>query len=95
MVSITVGKDTVTIRLQGRKNFLRSRARSLFHFKNITKVSIEKVKPLWLPEIRLRVHLPGIFMAGTFWLKRGETFYYVRDLSNCTPATFLNNVPRS
>ena len=50
------------------------------------------MKPVWLPKGRLGTHVPGVFMAGTFWLrKEGKTFYYVRDFSNCITLTLKNH----
>jgi hypothetical protein len=92
MVSIIVGKDAVTIRLQGAKKFLAIKSKIVIPLQNITKVSTEKVKPLWFPEMRLGAHFPGVFMAGTFWLRKGgKTFYYVSDFSNCITLSLKNH----
>jgi hypothetical protein len=92
MVSISVGKDGITIKLQGAKKFLAIKSKIVIPLANITKVSTEKVKPLWFPEMRIGAHLPGIFMAGTFWLRKGgKTFYYVKDFSGCITLTLRNH----
>jgi hypothetical protein len=92
MVSITVGKDAVTIRLQGAKKLLAIKSKIVIPLENITKVSTEKVKPLWFPEMRIGAHFPGVFMAGTFWLRKGgKTFYYARDFSNCITLSLRNH----
>jgi hypothetical protein len=92
MVSITVGKDAVTIRLQGAKKLLAIKSKIVIPLENITKVSTEKVKPLWFPEMRIGAHFPGVFMAGTFWLRKGgKTFYYARDFSNCISLSLRNH----
>ena len=75
MVEISVGKDAVTIKLSGAKKVLAIKSKIIIPLENITKVSTEKVKPLWFPELRVGAHLPGVFMAGTFWLRKGgKTF---------------------
>jgi hypothetical protein len=92
MVSITVGKDAVTIRLQGAKKLLAIKSKIVIPLEKITKVSTEKVKPLWFPEMRIGAHFPGVFMAGTFWLRKGgKTFYYARDFSNCITLSLRNH----
>jgi hypothetical protein len=92
MVNITVGKDNVTIKLQGAKKFLAIKSKIIIPLANITKVSTEQVKPLWFPEMRIGAHLPGVFMAGTFWLRRGgKTFYYARDFAGCITLNLKNH----
>lgn len=92
MVTISVGKEVVTIRLEGAKKILAIKSRIIIPLDNITKVSTEQVKPVWLPKGRLGTHVPGVFMAGTFWLRKGgKTFYYVRDFSNCITLTLKNH----
>lgn len=92
MVSISVGKDGVTIRLEGAKKILAIKSKITIPLDNITKVSTEQVKPVWLPMSRLGTHVPGVFMAGTFWLRKGgKTFYYVRDFSSCITLTLKNH----
>lgn len=92
MVNITVGKDGVTIRLHGAKKFLAIKSKIIIPLENITKVSTEHVKPVWFPEMRIGSHLPGVFMAGTFWLRKGgKTFYYAKDFSGCITLTLRNH----
>ena len=92
MVSISVGKDGVTIRLDGTKKILAIKSKITVPLGNIIKVSTEQVKPVWLPKSRLGTHVPGVFMAGTFWLRKGgKTFYYVRDFSNCITLTLKDH----
>jgi hypothetical protein len=83
MVKVSVGSDAVTLRLEGAKKFLAVKSKITIPLANIVKVSTEQVKPLWLPRMRLGAHVPGVFMAGTFWVKQGKTFYYVRDFTKC------------
>jgi hypothetical protein len=92
MVMITIGKSVVTIKLEGAGQILALKSRITIPLENIAGVSTEKVKPLWFPEARLGSHLPGVFMAGTFWLRKGgKTFYYVKDFSNCITLTLRNH----
>jgi hypothetical protein len=42
--------------------------------------------------MKIGAHLPGVFMAGTFWLRKGgKTFYYAKDFSNCITITSRNH----
>jgi len=92
MVEISVGKDAVAIKLSGAKKVLAIKSKIIIPLENITKVSTEQVKPLWFPELRVGAHLPGVFMAGTFWLRKGgKTFYYAKDFSNCITLTLKNH----
>jgi hypothetical protein len=92
MVSISVGKDVVTIRLEGAKKILAIKSKITIPLDNIVRVSTEQVKPVWLPTGRLGTHVPGVFMAGTFWLRKGgKTFYYVSDFSSCITLTLKNH----
>lgn len=92
MVSISVGKDGITIKLDGAKKILAIKSKITIPLDNIVKVSTERVKPVWLPKSRLGTHVPGVFMAGTFWLRKGgKTFYYVRDFSNCITLTLKDH----
>jgi hypothetical protein len=88
MASISVGKDAVTLKLDGAKKFFALKSRITIPLKNIANVSTTPVKPVWFPEMRLGTHVPGGFMAGTFWMRKGgKTFYYVKDFSNCITLT--------
>lgn len=33
--------------------------------------------------MQIGIHMPGVLMAGTFWVREGKTFYRVRDPSKC------------
>src|SRR5690606_26604560 len=92
MVKISVGKNSITISLSGPKKVLAIKSKIVIPLENITKVSTEQVKPVWLPKGRLGTYVPGIFMAGTFWLRKGgKTFYYVYNFSNCITLTLKNH----
>lgn len=91
MVKVSVGHDAVTLRLEGAKRFLAVKSRITIPLTNIVKVSTEQVKPLWLPRMRLGAHVPGVFMAGTFWIKQGKTFYFVKDFSKCITLHLKNH----
>ena len=92
MVNISVGKDSITIRLQGAKKFLAIKSKIVIPLENITRVSTEQTKPIWFPAMRIGAHVPGVFMAGTFWLRKGgKTFYYARDFSSCITMTLRNH----
>jgi hypothetical protein len=92
MVGITVGKDAVTIKLEGARKFLAFKSKIIIPLEKITKVSTEQVKPVWFPEMRIGAHLPGVFMAGTFWLRKGgKTFYYAKDFSSCITLALKNH----
>ena len=83
MVKVSVGDDAITLSLEGTRKFLALKGNITIPLENIVKISTEQVKPLWLPRMRLGAHVPGVFMAGTFWVKQGKTFYFVRDFSRC------------
>lgn len=92
MVSISVGKDVVMLKLDGTKKLFALKSRIRIPIKNISKVSTEQVKPVWFPEMRLGTHVPGGFMAGTFWMRKGgKTFYYAKDFANCITLTLKNH----
>ena len=93
MVEISVGKSAVTLKLDGAEKFFALKRKITIPLENISKVSTEQVKPLWFPEMRLGSHLPGVFMAGTFWLRKGggKTFYYAKNFSNCITLTLKNH----
>jgi hypothetical protein len=92
LVTISVGNSDVTIKLEGAGKILALKSKITIPLENIAGVSTTKVKPLWFPEAWLGSHLPGVFMAGTFWLRKGgKTFYYVRDFSNCITLTLRNH----
>jgi hypothetical protein len=91
MVNISVGKDNVTLKLEGAKKFFALKSRIVIPLDNIAKVSTEKVKPIWLPRMRIGTHVPGAFMAGTFWLKSGKIFFFVNDRSKCITLHLKNH----
>jgi len=82
MVKVEIGKDHVVFKLEGAQKFLALKNSVRIPLKNIESVSSETVKPLWLAA-RIGTHMPGVFMAGTFWTGEGKTFYYVRNRSKC------------
>ena len=83
MVDVSVGKDNVTIKIEGAKNFFALKSKIEIPLDNIAKVSTEQVRPVWFPRMRIGTHIPGELMAGTFWLRTGKTFYFVKNFSKC------------
>lgn len=83
MVSVTVGRENVTLKLGGSKKFLALKGSIVIPLSKISKVSTEQVRTFWLPRMRIGTHMPGVLMAGTFWVREGKMFYYVRDPSKC------------
>jgi hypothetical protein len=83
MVDVSVGKDSITIKIEGAKKFFALKSKIEIPLDNIAKVSTEQVRPVWLPRMRIGTHIPGALMAGTFWLRTGKTFYFVKDFSKC------------
>ena len=90
MVQVEIGKKEVVFRLEAAQKFLAVKNSVRIPFTKIAGVSTEKVKPLWLA-VRMGTHLPGLFMAGTFWTRQGKTFYYVRDRSKCITLNLQNH----
>ncbi len=82
MVNVTTGKGEVVITLDTREKLLALKHKVSIPIKNIVSVSTERAKPSWL-SIKMGTHIPKGLMAGTFWTRRGKTFYYVRDFSKC------------
>jgi hypothetical protein len=90
MVKVEIGKKEVVFKLEGAQKFLAVKSSVRIPFKKIAGVSTEKAKPLWLAG-RVGTHLPGVFMAGTFWTRQGKTFYYVKDRSKCVTLNLKNH----
>ena len=82
MVKVEIGKNEVVFRLEDVQKFLALKNAVRIPLKNIDSVSTETVKLLLLAA-RISTHMPGIFMAGTFWTRKGKRFYYVRDRNKC------------
>ena len=82
MVTIAAGKDEVVITLDGGEKFLALKRKISIPVTNITSVSTERAKPSWL-SVKMGTHIPRGFMAGTFWMRGGKAFYYVKDFSKC------------
>ena len=92
MVKISIAGDSLTIKLDGAKKLLAVKSSITIPLEKITKVSTEQVKPIWFPAMRIGTHVPGAFMAGTFWLRKGgKTFYFVSDFSKCITLTLKNH----
>ncbi len=91
MVKVSIGKDKLTIKLDGTKKILALKSKIVIPLRNVAKVSTEQVKPIWLPRMRIGTHVPGAFMAGTFWLKGGKTFFFVKDFSECITIHLQNH----
>ena len=91
MVDVSVGKDSITLKLEGANKFFALKSKIEIPLDNISKVSTEQVKPVWLPRMRIGMHVPGALMAGTFWLKSGKTFYFVKDFSRCITLHLKNH----
>jgi hypothetical protein len=81
MVKIAVGKQVV-ITLDAKEKFLALKRTISIPKENVVSVSTEKVKPSWF-SIKAGTHIPKGFMAGTFWTRKGKSFYYVRDFAKC------------
>ena len=90
MVQVEIGKKEVVFRLEAAQKFLAVKNSVRIPFTKIVDVSTEKVKPLWLA-VRMGTHLPGLFMAGTFWTRQGKTFCYVKDRSKCITLNLKNH----
>ena len=82
MVDISVAKDSIVIKLDTKEKFLAFKRMIVIPKKNIASVSTEIVKSPWLAP-KVGTHVPKKFMAGTFWIGKGKSFYYVRDFSKC------------
>jgi hypothetical protein len=90
MVKVSIGEDEVTFSLDAKGHFLALKNKVSIPLDNITDVSTEIVKPRWL-SIKMGTHIPKGFMAGTFWERKGKTFYYVKDFSKCISLKLQNN----
>ncbi len=82
MVGITVSKNEVVITLDTKEKLLAAKSKLSIPKKNIDSVSTDTVRPAWIAP-KIGTHIPKGFMAGTFWLGKGKSFYYVRDFSKC------------
>jgi hypothetical protein len=91
MVNIAIGKNEIIITLDTREQFFALKRRISIPLTNIASVSTERAKPSWL-SIKVGTHVPKGFMAGTFWTRRGKTFYYVRDFFRCITLHLKNHV---
>ena len=91
MLKVAVGKDGITLKLEGTKKFLALKSKIVIPLDNLARVSTEQVKPIWIPRMRIGTHIPGAFMAGTFWLKGGKTFLFVKDFSKCITIHLKNH----
>jgi hypothetical protein len=83
VVDVSIGKHSIVLNLEGANKFLALKSKIEIPLDNISKVSTEQVRPVWLPRMLIGTHIPGALMAGTFWLKSGKTFYFVKDFSRC------------
>jgi len=90
MVKVEVRKDDVVFKLEGVQKFLALKSNVKIPLKNIDDISTKKVKQLLLAS-RIGTHVPRSFMAGTFWVKEGKTFYYVRDGNKCITLKLKNH----
>ena len=82
MVDISLVRGSIVIKLDTKEKFLALKRKIVIPKKNIASVSTEVVKSPWLAP-KLGTHVPKKFMAGTFWIGKGKSFYYVRDFSKC------------
>ncbi len=91
MVNVTLAKDRITLKLEGAKKFFALKSKIEIPLDNVANVSTDQVKPVWLPRRRIGTHVPGGFMAGTFWLKRDKIFYFAKDFSKCITLHLKNH----
>jgi hypothetical protein len=90
MVRIGVGKDDVIITLDAKEKFLAMKRRVAIPKEGIVSVSTERAKPSWI-SFKMGTHFPRGFMAGTFWTRKGKSFYYVRDFAQCVTLHLKNH----
>ncbi len=90
MVKANIGKNYVVFKLEGAQRFLALKNSVKIPLVNIESISTEKVKPVFFAS-RIGTHIPGGFMAGTFWIKEGKTFYYVKNKSKCLTLKLKNH----
>ena len=90
LVEISVAKNEVIITLDTTEKLLAAKRRLSIPKKNIESISTETVKPTWIAP-KIGTHIPKGFMAGTFWLRGGKSFYYARDFSKCMTLKLRNH----
>lgn len=90
MVKAEFERDRVVFRFNGLQKFLAMKRTLNIPFGSIERVSTEKVKLLWYAR-RLGTHVPKIFMAGTFWIEEGKSFWYVKNRSKCITLRLRNH----
>ncbi|MCH8022130.1 MAG: hypothetical protein IH932_00070 [Thaumarchaeota archaeon] len=90
MVKVEFEKDNVVFRFIGLQKFLAMKHTLSIPRRSIVHVSTEKVTLLWYAR-RFGTHIPKIFMAGTFWIKDGKSFWYVKNRSKCITLNLKNH----
>jgi len=74
MVEVELGKEYVTLKLEGSQKFLALKSSVRIPLKKIDTVSTDAVKPLWLGG-KIGTHMPPIFWEEPFgpWQARHST----------------------
>ena len=90
MVKTEIVEGNIIFKLEGSQKFLALRRTVKIPLRSIVSISTGTVKPLWFAG-RFGTHIPGFFMAGTFWTRAGKTFYYVRNRSKCITLGLTNH----
>ena len=90
MVGISVVGDEVIITLDTKEKLLAAKRRLAIPKSNIESISTETIRPAWIAP-KIGTHIPKGFMAGTFWLGKGKSFYYARDFTKCVTLKLKNH----
>jgi len=90
LVKVTITKNQVSIDLRGIMKFLAVKGSLKIPIKCIKNVSTEPVKWLIFTP-KAGTNLPGLFMAGTFFRRRGMEFYYLKNPKKCIVLTLINH----
>ena len=90
MPKITPDEKGLTINLDGIQKILSLKGQIRIPWKSISKIS--DVKPKWLIFTpKAGTNLPAVLMAGTFYRRKGKSFYYVRHLDKCITFSLKNH----
>ncbi len=90
LVKVEFDRDSVVFRFNGLQKFLAMKRTLNIPRRSIVHVSTDNVTLLWYAR-RLGTHIPKIFMAGTFWIKEGKSFWYVKNGSKCITLRLKNH----
>ena len=90
MPKIIHDEKGITIQLEGIKKVLSLKGEIKIPWKSISKISADK--PKWLIFTpKSGTNLPAVLMAGTFYRRKGKSFYYVRHLDKCLTISLKNH----